>query len=597
MQPRPSIPLGADDSPPYPTAVPYVVGRWVRGAEHYARQELIAHLLTGHDDAFWVVGSRRMGKTSLLRQIELVASDPDGPWLPLFLDIQGCTVPDDFTQELRLALQDAVERLRQAGVDADVPPAPDAALAGGTDAVDLLRRLGRRLAAQGKRLLLLVDEAEALVDLAQADEAWLARLRKTLFEGHQRTIVASTRLLTQLTDQSVGWKTSPFLFGFRLLHLWPFDRAGAVALIRQTQSEFTITAADHVIDEILAYTNYHPHLIQHLCQRLFVPTGDASGALRPIEEADLLLDPLLAGYFQLDFEHLSDLAKQVLLEVAGANTLTERQLAEIFAAEASPHLRQVLQTMTELGQLRYSGDSWSVGNEFLRRWLFENRHRLATPLTPAHADRLDAANIAQVGAALGVTAAPRALASRPAALTEEEFFATVQSFFREIRHFVEQDDGHKLLVNRVGASLVLRSEEEIQIALKHWLRPMCWAQDIDLNREPLTGRGYLDFKLSIGHRLRCLVEVKLYNSSKLHDGVAIQLPLYLLADRARYGIYVPVFLEPAGCDQAVQALRDLASQRAAVHGVVLDVIDIRAWKPQSASKAEAVESRDRYGVG
>src|SRR6188768_3975346 len=51
---------------------PYVVGRWVRGDEHYDRQKLIEHLLNAHDTAIWVVGTRRMGKTSLLRQIEHV---------------------------------------------------------------------------------------------------------------------------------------------------------------------------------------------------------------------------------------------------------------------------------------------------------------------------------------------------------------------------------------------------------------------------------------------------------------------------------------------------------------------------------------------
>ena len=164
-----------------------------------------------------------------------------------------------------------------------------------------------------------------------------------------------------------------------------------------------------------------------------------------------------------------------------------------------------------------------------------------------------------------------------------------------VRHLVEQDDGHKLLVNRVGGGrLLLRSEEEVQIALKHWLRPLCEAVDIDLNREPLTGRGYLDFKLSIGHRHRCLVEVKLFNSSKLHDGVGIQLPLYLLADKARRGIYVPVFLEDAGYEAAVAELEELACQRSASHHVDIWVMDIRAWKPKSASKADDVEGLERY---
>ena len=54
--------------------VPYVVGRWVRGANHYGRHRLIDYLLNIHDNAVWVVSTRRMGKTSLLRQIEYLTA-------------------------------------------------------------------------------------------------------------------------------------------------------------------------------------------------------------------------------------------------------------------------------------------------------------------------------------------------------------------------------------------------------------------------------------------------------------------------------------------------------------------------------------------
>ena len=92
----------------------------------------------------------------------------------------------------------------------------------------------------------------------------------------------------------------------------------------------------------------------------------------------------------------------------------------------------------------------------------------------------------------------------------------------------------------------LRSEEEVQVALKHWLRPLCSATNIQLARESLTGRGFLDFKFSIGHDLRCLAEVKLFSSSRLQDGIGIQLPTYMLADKTRYGVYVPDILGIAG---------------------------------------------------
>ena len=68
----------------------------------------------------------------------------------------------------------------------------------------------------------------------------------------------------------------------------------------------------------------------------------------------------------------------------------------------------------------------------------------------------------------------------------------------------------------------------------------------------------------------------------------------MIAGRAKYGIYVPIFLESDDYADTVEGLHQLASERAASHGVKIDVIDIRAWKPEAASKAEAIEDRDRY---
>src|SRR6185369_16450274 len=55
---------------------PYTVGGPVRGSHFYGRTALIQSILDGNDRAIWVVGNRRIGKTSLLRRMEqLGASD------------------------------------------------------------------------------------------------------------------------------------------------------------------------------------------------------------------------------------------------------------------------------------------------------------------------------------------------------------------------------------------------------------------------------------------------------------------------------------------------------------------------------------------
>ena len=586
---------------------PYVVGRWVRGDEHYDRQRLIEHLLHAHDTAIWVVGTRRMGKTSLLRQIEHVTSQADSPYVPIFWDLQGLRTAEELTEELCWAIETAAEHF--VGLDLDLEQMRQ------WEASVILRRLSRLLQQAQCTLLLLVDEAEVLMEIGQSDPSWLARLRKALQEGHLRTIIASTRSLGQLTNQSVSWITSPFLFGFYMVILWPLKHEGATALARQLQNEMQVKVDDALIAQILQYTNHHPYLIQHLCGRLFTQDAAGNRYLRAIEDEDLAVTHMLAGYFHLDFQLLNEVERKLLQTVAAQGSMTEAQLAEYVSEQIDPNqvprLPAVLQSLKELGHLRRNGDEggdvWTTGSEFLRRWLLVYEH--APPTADGTGDeagnetdagnvaRLDESNIDEVAQRLGVAADRLPQVENVPVRSASEFFHLIRSFFVEIRHLVEQDDGFRLLVTQgTEGQPTLRSEEEIQIALKHWLRPMCRAVNIELDRESQSGRGLLDFKFSLGHDFRCLVEVKLYSSAKLQDGLGVQLPIYLLADRCIYGIYVPIFLESADNEVRMRELHALATNRAHTHGVVMDVIDVRAWKPRSASKAGEADDPARYHI-
>ena len=52
----------------------------------------------------------------------------------------------------------------------------------------------------------------------------------------------------------------------------------------------------------------------------------------------------------------------------------------------------------------------------------------------------------------------------------------------------------------------------------------CQSNNIDISREPQTGRGPADFKLSRGHNERVVVEVKLSSNGGYLDGLTAQLP-------------------------------------------------------------------------
>lgn len=348
--------------------IPYIVGRWVCGPNHYGRHRLIAYLLHTPDTALWAVGARRIGKTSLLRQLERLTEEGDGEFIPLFWDMQGCETSGDLSNELYLSIEDAGDRFAAAGVRV--------AELEGLDALLILRRLARALAAAGKRLLLLIDEAEALITIAKREAAWLARLRRTLQDPSLKTILASTKLLVQLNELTADWPTSPFLFGFNMVNLWSLDPDSAVELIEQRQSNAQVKVEPAVCEEILLHTNRHPYLIQYLCQRLYEEDRAGQGRLRPPTDDDLNPDHLLAGFFLIDFQQLTLLERRILLAVGRRTLTSETDLLAQLSDESPQRIRTFLWGLEKLGHVRRLFNQLSIGNEYLRRWLHDEQERL-----------------------------------------------------------------------------------------------------------------------------------------------------------------------------------------------------------------------------
>ena len=57
---------------------PFVVGQWVHGEKFYGRRGLIEEILHGNRNWLWLLGTRRIGKTSVLKHVEwLTASRPE----------------------------------------------------------------------------------------------------------------------------------------------------------------------------------------------------------------------------------------------------------------------------------------------------------------------------------------------------------------------------------------------------------------------------------------------------------------------------------------------------------------------------------------
>lgn len=349
---------------------PYIVGRSLTGKDHYGRHRLIEYLIHSQDQATWLVGTRRMGKTSLLRQLEwLLENDPESSLVPLFWDIQACENAGDLAYELFISIEDEYERFEALGVD--IPSLEE------MDAHRILRTLQRILSRQDKRLLLLIDEAEALINVARNDSQELARLRRSLQQGQHRTILTATKQLTLLNEMMQDWLTSPFLFGFNLVNLWSLDLDATKALILQDQNVQQVVVDESILEDVIVFTDRHPYLTQFLCHRIFEVDEKGVGRLRPVEPHDLQADHLLSGFLQIDYNHLSAMERSILLAVARAGVIDEMELLDKVEIASPARLEYFVYGMNKLGYLRRILGGWSVGNEFLRRWVLQNMDALA----------------------------------------------------------------------------------------------------------------------------------------------------------------------------------------------------------------------------
>jgi DNA-binding winged helix-turn-helix (wHTH) protein len=341
-----------------PPAIPYVVGQWVRGERFYGRSAQIAEILRGERDLIWLLGTRRVGKTSLLKQIELVSgADPEPQYFAMYWDFQGVDTAPELHLNFTDALLDAEDRLQHLGIDVDEITADDLFVA--------LERLRRRLRSQGLRLLLLCDEVEELLGLQRSDPSLLRKLRHALQSRDGiRTVLASTIRLWALTGQTDD--TSPFLHGFTppvYIDRLTDDEARSLVSQSHMRPEEQPDINDETMTRILEHCDNHPYLLQLVCKR-FVESGQLEEAI-----GQVATDRMVSYFFSVDFDMLTATEQSVVRTIADTPGIARdevRKRISVRADELDGYVRQLI----DLGFIRQDGDGgFALANYFFGRWL------------------------------------------------------------------------------------------------------------------------------------------------------------------------------------------------------------------------------------
>jgi len=333
-----------------PPRNPFIAGSWVRGEDFFGRGELVREVLEGERHSLWVLGGRRLGKTSLLKELEYrVQKSRETPFVPLYWDLQGSGDARGLSETLLASVEDS-EPFRRA-TDVLVEDLESQPVA------EMLASLVRRTVRSGWRLLLLVDEAEELLLVGRGDAAVLARLRRVLSRGADvRTVITGTRLLARV-DEQAALPTSPFLQGFiPPVYLTPLTPAEGRTLLARGG----FAAAD--TETVLERAACHPFLVQLIASRLF-ESRDLAVTLE-----QLAADEMVANYFAVDFGTLEPVERDALSEVAREGRRTRGELARKLG-RPEEDLDSPLYGLSMLGYLARDGEAYRLANWFFERWL------------------------------------------------------------------------------------------------------------------------------------------------------------------------------------------------------------------------------------
>jgi hypothetical protein len=354
LEAGPSWPAGDTET----AVMPFVVGQWVRGDRFYGRNAQIAEILDGPRNCIWLLGTRRIGKTSLLKQIEFIAETSREPrYMPIFWDFQGADTPGELHLNFADALLDADERLARVGISLEDVEADDLFVS--------LEKLRRQLRARKMKLLLLCDEVEELLELHRKDASLLRKLRHAMQSREDiRTVLASTIRLWALADHKED--TSPFLHGFTPpLYIERFSDEEAQSLIEQSHLDpgQRPQFADGVTDAIRSHCDNHPYLVQLVCKRYF-ETGGLDEAIEQVAT-----DRMVSYFFSVDFEMLSEAEGNIIRIIAGQSAATSDSIRE--ECSLAPDLLEGnLRRLENLGFIRGGKERrFALANYFFRRWL------------------------------------------------------------------------------------------------------------------------------------------------------------------------------------------------------------------------------------
>ncbi len=228
------------------------------------------NLYDSQNGSLVIIGQRRIGKTSLLLQIERTLPKPIG--VPIYYDVHYQS-----SKQLGKLLFDLAEVIAQRLKLS--PPGEERFDNEGRFFQRHFLPQAYRSLNRNSRMILLVDEFDA-IDQRDAEELPHDSAAKTfipylnrLLKGEKELafIFAVGRRAADLSPEVKGVLESSLALEIRVL-----DRQSAEKLVRQAERNGTLRFLDEGVERILNLTQCHPYLTQLLCQSVWYQAHKSS---------------------------------------------------------------------------------------------------------------------------------------------------------------------------------------------------------------------------------------------------------------------------------------------------------------------------------
>jgi len=263
---------------------PYVAGEPIfKQNLFFGRKEIQNRILSiVHNNSIMITGERRIGKTSLLLQIKnqlTEKDDPDYKFIPVFVDLQGVGQWEFF----HAMMHDIVEQIVDLPDEIGLRMHRDKENYSYRDFNNDFRKIifhSKGNSDKTVKIVLLIDEADAMNEYDQAIHAQLRRIFMQEFSMNFAAIISGTSYIKNWNRPESPWWNL-----FTLIELKPIPREEAKKLI-YVPVKGIFKFKNDALETILEVTSCKPYLIQALCLELINQALDEHR--RTIKKQDVL---------------------------------------------------------------------------------------------------------------------------------------------------------------------------------------------------------------------------------------------------------------------------------------------------------------------